>query len=262
MPQIVCNIDLDVSVKDEGKVLMAKQGDSGSRLVSVGFTDCGRPLPIERFATVLLNVAREVGSHVYEGEVQEGRAVFVLPDLILNEVGKARCDVSAISPGGGRLTSAEFAVEVTAAVCPNGDLGTLGTPQLAEEYVASQMQYVLEAQARGEGFVLAPAVNRRYTLDLSDRAVYLTEGRWRSVTLALPTPANPARENWIVISCHAPLTEAGDGVSLAFDKKYLLAEGTAPAVVRSDFEVTCTYSIAAQNWKVGVVQYAISEATV
>ena len=261
MPQIVCNIELDVSVKDEGKVLMARQGDNGCRLISVGLTDCGKPLPIEPKATVLLNVSREVGSHVYEGRVIEGRALFVLPDFVLQEAGVARCDVSVISTIG-RLTAAEFTVEVVPAVCPEGDFGTLGTPQLAQEYIASQMQYVLEPQARGEEFLLTPEVNRRYTLDLSDADTYLSDGYWRRLTLELPTPADSARENWIAIGCHAPLTAAGEAVQLAFAKGYLLAEGMSPVITRGDFDVTCTYSPAAKNWLVGVVQYAISEGTV
>ena len=261
MPQIVCNIELDVSVKDEGKVLMAKQGDNGSRLISVGLTDCGRPLPIEAQATVLLNVSREAGSHVYEGRVIEGRALFVLPDLILREAGAARCDVSVISTIG-RLTAAEFTVEVVPAVCPEGDFGTLGTPQLAQEYVASQMQYALEPQVNGEELLLSPKVNRRYTLDLSDASAYLSNGHWRRLVLALPTPADSKRENWIVIGCHAPLTAAGEAVQIAFAKGYLLADGMAPVIMRGDFDITCTYSPAAGNWLVGVVQYAISEGTV
>lgn len=262
MPRIVCRIDLDVSVKDEGKTLIAKQGDGECRLISVGFTDCGKPLAIERFATVLLNVARETGSYVYEGQVEEGRAVFVLPGFILNEAGVARCDVSAVSPGGGRLTTAEFSVEVLPSVCPNGDFGTLGTPALAEEFIASQMQYALTPCATENGFLLTPAVNRRYTLDLSDADTYVADGKWRPFVLSLPTPADPQRENWVVICCHAPLSPEGDGVRLAFDRQYLLAEGSAPAITKGDFDVTCTYSVAAGNWQIGLVQYAASGGTV
>ena len=258
MPRIVCNIDLDVSVKDDGKVLMAKQGDNACRLISVGFTDCGRPLPIERFASVLLNVARETECHVYEGEVEEGRALFALPDFVLNEAGVARCDVSAVSPGGGRLTTSEFSVEVVAAVCPDGDLGSAVTPRLAQEFIASQLQLPLEPQAQGEGFLLTPAINRRYTLDLSDAQRYCAEGKWRRFTLSLPTPEDPGRENWVVICCHAPLTPSGAAVQLAFDRGYLMADGVAPAIIRGDFDVTCTYSPAAGGWLVGIVQYAVS----
>ncbi len=263
MPQIVCNIALDVSVNDAGQQLMAKQGDSGCRLLCVQFTDCKRPLPIESGAVVLLNVAKGEETAAFEGSVtSEGKALFVLPDFVLAEVGTVTCDVSALTLGGGRLTSSKFEIVVEEAVCPSADLGSAtGTSDLALEFLASQMLVALTPEAGTSGYVLRPAVNRKYTVDLSDDS-YATDGVWKNFALELPTPADPARENWIVLYCHAPVKVPGGGVPMAFDADVLFSDGAVPFITMSDFEILCTYSPMTSTWRVGVVQYEKDGGTV
>ena len=262
MPQIVCNIALDVSVNNAGQMLMAKQGDSQCRLLCVRFTDCGKPLNIEREATVLLNVARGEETCAFEGSVTpDGAALFTVPDFALQEAGRVSCDVSAVMPANGRLTTSRFEIVVEEAVCPNGDLGTVGTSDMAAEFIAQQQLYTLTPIPNADGYALRPSLNRRYRLDLSD-AAYKTESAWAALTLELPTPTAPDRENWVLIYCHAPVHAIAGAVTVNWGEERLFADGTKPSVTLEDFDIICTYSPEAARWQIGVVQYSAGEGTV
>ncbi|MBE6690632.1 MAG: hypothetical protein E7590_05055 [Ruminococcaceae bacterium] len=256
MPQIVCNISLDVSVDHTEQTFAAKQGDSQSRLLCVTFTDCGKPLPIERQAVVLLNVKKGEETASFEGAVtEEGKALFVIPDFVLAEAGRVRCDVSAIGRTGGRLTTADFVIAVEETVAPGGELGSdAAISDLAAEFIASQRLLPLLPTVEGEGYLLSPAVNHKYTLDLSDSS-YAPEGVWKPFRLVLPRPQDAARENWILIYCHAPLTAGGDALQITLDESCLLADGVQPSISFADFDLLCTYSAGAGAWQIGFVQY-------
>ena len=257
MPQIICDIDLDVSVKDNGQKLMAKAGDRRSRLLRVRLLDCGKHLPIGRRDTALLNVAAGEEKGSYEGEVTEdGNALFVIPDLALQQMGTATCDVSVLSADGGRLTSSSFQIIVEDSVFPAGDLGPISTPGLAEAFVATQKIFHLQPEAKNDGFVLRPEVNRKYSMNLTNHTIYAPNGTWRTFTLELPEPSNGVGENRITICCHAPLSSLGKGVPLIFDSGCLFEDGVKPVITKGDFNLICTYSPVASEWQISVVQYA------
>lgn len=255
MAQIVCNMMLDVAVCSGEQSLMAKEGDHQNRLLCITLTDCGKPLKIEKGAVVLLNVSKGESVGAFEGEVSEaGQAFFAIPDMVTATVGVARCDVSVLGRDGGRLTSVPFRISVDPSVCPAGEVGDApALSDLAASFIAAEQILPLTPDPEGEGYALRPAINRRYSLDLSD-AAYQQNGAWRAFRLELPTPASALRENWVQIYCHAPLTAAGAvGIDLA---DYLLADGVTPRLAMADFELVCTYSPAARAWLVGIVQYA------
>ena len=258
MAQIVCNMMLDVALCSGEQSLMAKEGDHQNRLLCITLTDCGKPLKIENSATVLLNVSKGESIGSFEGRVvEEGKALFVIPDMVTASAGVARCDVSVIGRNGGRLTSVPFSISVEASVCPAGELGSdAELSDLAASFIAAERILTLTPEPVGEGYLLRPGINRRYSLDLSGEA-YLQDGAWRAFRLELPTPVSAARENWVQIYCHAPLTASG-AVEIDLEG-YLLADGVAPRFALADFELVCTYSPAARDWLVGIVQYAKKE---
>lgn len=263
MPQIVCNIALDVSVKDSGQVITAKQGDSKSRLLCVSFTDEKKPLLIEDGAAVLLNVARGEERYAYEGRVSGGKALFVIPDFALAAVGTVTCDASAVGSDGTRLTTASFTIVVEEAACPEGGLGGEEGIDLAASLLAEAVIQPLVPENDGADMVIAPAVNRKYALDLSD-AAYVANGSWAPFRLALPTPEFPLRDNWILIYCHAPVSETAGAVGIDWGtaSERLFADGEIPYITMGDFDIVCTYSPIAKKWQIGVIQYAVSEGTV
>ncbi|MBE6702641.1 MAG: hypothetical protein E7585_04420 [Ruminococcaceae bacterium] len=257
MPQIVCNIALDVAVNNIEQMLSAKQGDTQNRLLCVTFTDCGKPLPIEKDAVVLLNVKSGEARASFEGTVtKEGKALFAIPDFVLVKAGSVQCDVSAITPNGGRLTTAAFGILVEPAICPSGEVSNdAAVSDLAADFIASQRLLTLTPQPRETGYVIAPEINHKYCLDLSDSR-YAPGGVWANFRLELPVPTNATKENWILIYCHAPITAEAGAVSIDFGSDCLFADARAPMVSLSDFDIVCTYSRGAGCWQVGVVQYA------
>lgn len=256
MPQIVCNIALDVSASCAEQTVSARQGDSQSRLLCVTLTDCGKPLAVERTAVVLLNVAYKEDCACFEGTItEEGRALFVLPDFVLAEAGKAKCDVSVIG-AYGRLTTAPFYVSVEAPVCATDVISNdTVVADLAADFISAQRLVKLTPKESADGFLLSPEVNRKYILDLSDGG-YAPNGVWKAMHLTLPKPTSTVKENWVLIYCHAPVTAETGAVQITFDENCLLADGVEPSITMSDFDLICTYSVGAAAWQIGVVQYS------
>lgn len=264
MPQIVCNITLDVSLKGASQVFMAKRGDSKSRLLQAQLTDCGRELPIEGDATVLLNLSRAGESHAFAGAVTDGgQALFVLPDFALAEVGSVKGDVSVLGIDGARLTSCPFEISVEDSVCPDAEVNDPQNENLMAELLAREVIIPLEPQATENGFVLAPEVNHKYSVDLSD-AQYAPEGAWLPISLQLPAVEMAEKEHWVLIYCHAPVR--GEQGALVMDwgavGDCVFADGQIPFLTMSDFDIICTYSPAAGRWQIGVIQYGAAEGGV
>ena len=71
------------------------------------------------------------------------------------------------------------------------------------------------------------------------------------------------QENWVVITCHAPL-RAGRAVPIVWGEgsSYVFVGCALPEIVTADFDVICTYSNAAGKWHIGVVQYGEVEDAV
>ena len=264
MPQIVCKISLDVAINDAGQIIMAKQGDRASRLLSVTLTDNGAPLPIEADAAVLLNVCRGEERAVFEGRVcPDGSALFALPSFALAEEGSVLCDVSVLDAAGGRLTSSHFSIAVEAAVVPDAAPSDSEDGDLIAGLLSEQILHPLSPKAVGGVYMLAPEVNRKYSVDLSDTGL-ITDKGWVPLSLQLPTPTSSAREHWIVLYCHAPVHERAGAITLDWGDAdtLLFADGEVPQITKGDFDIICTYSATAERWQIGVVQYAAVGGTV
>lgn len=264
MPKIVCRIALDVALNDGGQIIMAKQGDCKTRLLAVSLTENGTPLAIEPDAAVLLNVSRNGEHAAFEGRVcSDGTALFTLPAFALAEQGEVLCDVSVLDATGGRLTSSQFTLAVEGAVAPDASPDASDEVDALGGLLAEEVLHPLAPVAAAEGYVLAPAVNRKYSVDLSDAAL-VTDAGWVPLALQLPTPASAAREHWIVLYCHAPVHERAGAITLDWGAAdtLLFADGEVPQITKGDFDIICTYSPLSARWQIGVVQYAAVGETV
>ena len=265
MPQIVCNISLDVSVNDAGQSIMAKCGDSGSRLLCVRFTDCGKELAINRHASVLLNIARGDEQKSFAGAVDgEGRALFTIPLFALECAGKVECDVSAVDADGSRLTSSAFVIEVEESVCPSDTLLEAPEDDVVGEWLASESLLSLVPERTLDGPVMRPAVNRKYRVDLSGDEYILDGAFWDILRLELPTPENVDKDAWILLYCHAPIHEVAGPVLIDWAQipNATFANGGPPDLYSPDFDIICTYSHLAGKWQIGVVQYREAEVKI
>ena len=264
MPQIVCSISLDVGVSDSGLCLMAKSGDYGSRRLSVQLTDCGAPIVLGADVSALLNISKDGEKKSFAGFVNEkGEADFLLPAFLLERAGGAKCDVSVIDTAGNRLTSAVFEVAVEESVCPGEGISSDENPDVVARLLASERVYELGLAKLSDRFLLAPALNRKYTVDLSDAA--LVEGNsWKHIKLNLPVPKEEGEESWVLLYCHAPISETAGPVVIDWGntKERAFADGLVPTINMGDFDVVCIYSHAQGKWQIGVVQYGAAEASV
>ena len=260
MPQIVCKINLDVAVSDSGLCLMAKSGDYGSRCLSVTLTDCDIPLHLEQDTTVLLNVRKNGESKSFAGEVVDGAAVFAMPAFLLETAGTAKCDVSLVDASGNRLTAAAFEIAVEESVCPDSGASQDHNPDVVAALLASEKLYDLKPVVLSDQIMLAPMANRKYRVDLSEESL-AQDHQGKPIKLLLPTPENEDRECWVLLYCHAPVSETAGPVIIDWGSAHerLFADGAAPTINAGDFDVVCTYSHAGGKWQIGVVQYAQAE---
>ena len=262
MPQIVCNITLDVSLVDTEQTMMAKCGDSGSRLLSVRLTDNGQEISISRQAGVLLNVAYGEERRAFEGIVDErGCALFVLPTAVLAQAGEVRCDVSVVDPDGSRLTSSPLLLTVEEAVCPGDTLVEGEVGDLLSQWIASEALQDMTPAITPNGLTLRPALNRKYCVDFSDPS-YIDEGTlWQYICLELPTPTDAQKDAWVLFYCHAPYHPVAGHIRIDWENSTpcRFANGGPNDITADDFDIICTYSHLGGFWQVGIVQYHQNE---
>ena len=255
MPQIMCNIRLDVSVNECGQSIMAKRGDVGSRCICVRFTDCGRDLMIEKDATVTLNTVRNGEKRCFEGVVKDdGCAVFTLPLFALEEVGEVLCDVSAYSTTGERLSTTTFTIVVEDGIALDLPVVDREGGDLIAEWIATETVYPMTPEESADGLVLSPAINRKYSLDLTDSR-YMAVGALQNIAVHLPTPTQATRDAWVLITCHTLPYGATGPITFDWGENVIFHHGVAPDIVFSDFDIVCTYSHMASCWQIGVLQY-------
>lgn len=259
MAQCMYKMMLDVAERDAVQTVVARQGDSATRFLSLRLTSCGEPLCVEESATVIINVKNASGEvRAFEGSVStDGALILPINAWALRSVGTVQCDISIFDAAGGRLTTPPFEIEVVASVSAGdilpGDEG--GTDSITARLIAEERVYTLLPRMSGQSCVIAPDCNRKYALDLSGDE-YAEAGKWKTVSLELPEPEDTDSDNWILIYCHAPLRER---TAVSFDwgaaDAILFADGEIPEIVRGDFDIVCTYSRAAGKWQIGVLQY-------
>lgn len=260
MAQTVCNMTLDVSVIDGCQVMKAKQGDSMSRVLCVQITDQKKPLSLEGHVGVMLNVFDGTDRYSFAGKVVDGEARFALPQIALAKAGAVLCDVSILDGSGGRLTTESFQLLVEEAACPENAFGGEESMDPVTELLAQNAILPLAPTVAAGGMTLAPALNRRYAVDLSP-SYCKQNGEWLPLTLELPWPEDPATEHWILLYCHAPID--GEAGALVVDwgqnQRRLFENGEIPYITTDNFDIVCTYSPILEKWMIGVCQYAACE---
>ena len=108
----------------------------------------------------------------------------------------------------------------------------------------------------GDIFMLFPQCRRRYRLNLAG-ATYGDDKEWGHLQLVLPPASASSYENWVHISCHAPL-RSGRAVPIDWgnSESYYFVGGKIPEITTGDFDIVCSFSPNAGKWMVGVVQYS------
>jgi len=259
MAQCMCKMMLDVADRDGLQSVVARQGDSATRFLSIRLFSCGEPILVEDSVTVVLNAKNAAGElRAFVGEVKaDGTLTVPLNAWILHSVGAVRCDVSLFDVNGGKLTTPPFEVEVVASVAANEGIpgDDDGGESLSARLLAQEKVYTLDPVPTANGYSLYPHCNRKYALDLSSDIYAINDG-WKELSLVLPAVEDTDSDNWILIYCHAP-KRAENSVSINWGdaEELLFADARIPEIRTGDFDVVCTYSKSAGKWQIGTVQY-------
>ncbi|MBQ3063937.1 MAG: hypothetical protein IJC99_03965 [Clostridia bacterium] len=266
MAQCVTKMVLDVSERDMMHSVVARQGDGRCRSILLRLLSYGELLRIEENAAVVLNVkSANEQSAAFAGEVHaDGSVTLPLTAWMLREEGVLTCDVSIFDEAGGKLTTPPFEIEVMASVMPDDSLpgDDEGEGGITAEIVQQERMLKMTPTLVDDIYFLLPEKKRHYSLDLSG-PLYGNDEGWRRVRLELPPVGTLDQDNWIVISCHAPLRPCG-AVPIDWGQagEYNFVGAALPEIVTGDFDIICTFSNAARKWNVGVIQYAQAEAAV
>ena len=259
MAQCVTKMALDVSERELVHTVIARQGDSRCRSILLRLFSYGEILRVEENATVVLNVKNSDGqTAVFAGTVHpDGSVTLPINAWMLQEAGVLVCDVSIFEEKGGKLTTPPFEIEVMSSVLPDEVLpgDDEGGESITAELIQQEKMLVLKPAQIDAGFMLLPASRRHYSLDLTN-SMYGTEEGWRYFQLVLPAVPDLQSEQWVVITCHAPL-RGGRALPIDWGElgQYLFAGATLPEIVTADFDIVCTFSCAARKWQIGIIQY-------
>ena len=266
MAQCVTKMVLDVSERELTQSIVARQGDSRCRNILLRLLSYGELLRVEETATVVLNVKNSSGeTAVFASEVHaDGSVTLPINAWMLREEGALICDVSIFDEAGGKLTTPPFEIEVMASVLPDETLAgdDEGGSSVTAEIIQQERMFTLKPVQSEGGFTLLPESRRHYALDLRS-SLYVTSGGWRPIQLVLPSVASCEQDNWIVITCHAPVHERGP-VPIDWGKKdgHFFVGSSLPDIMTEDFDIICTFSVVTGKWHIGVVQYGYAEDTV
>ncbi len=259
MAQCVTKMVLDVSERELTQSIVARQGDSCCRNILLRLLSYGELLRVEESSTVVLNVKSSSGeTAVFAGEVHaDGSVTLPINAWMLRNEGVLTCDVSIFDEKGGKLTTPPFGIEVMASVLPDETLpgDDEGGGSVTAEIIQQERMFTLKPIQSEGGFALLPESRRHYALDLNN-SLYVTSEGWRPIQLVLPPPVSRDQDNWVVITCHAPVRECGP-VPIDWGEKdgYSFVGSTLPDIMTEDFDIICTFSVVTGKWHIGVVQY-------
>ena len=118
MTEITRKITVDLARRGNSRLIFARQNDFNSRKIVINLTNAGVPFLVGKNNTVLINFARPDGeSTAFYGSVEnDGSVSIVLGTWQLAVVGEVKCSVSIFSDSEQKLTSADFYLDVEAAL--------------------------------------------------------------------------------------------------------------------------------------------------
>ena len=261
MAQILCKLELDVAECAPGIVLMAKQGDFGSRFVQVRLMSHRVPIAVPEDAAVLLNVKRPDGEvRAFAGSVNgDGTLTLPIGGWMLAVKGVLLCDVSVTDGAGRKLTSTCFSVFAEEAVCPDGTLGS-EEESVTARFLSERQLFELTPSFSDGTAVFSPLTGRNYQLDLSGTSLK-SGSDWVPVKINLPTEVTAGVAGRILLRVHAPKGSLAAYPEIAFGSNVIFREDGAAELTADNADIFCTYAPKAGKWQVFVQNYGVAGVT-
>ena len=261
MAQILCKMELDVAECAPGMVLMAKQGDFGSRFVQVRLTSHRVPIYIPEDAAVLLNVKRPDGEvRAFAGSVNgDGTLTLPVGGWMLEVKGVLLCDISVTDGAGCKLTSTCFSIFAEGAVCPDGELGS-ESESVTARFLSERQLFDLSAIVKEGVAVLSPRSGRNYQLDLSG-APFKNNGAWMPIRIELPADVTAGEAGRILLRVHAPKERLAEYPAISFGTRAIFRQDDACVLTADNADIFCTYAPKAGKWQIFVQNYGEAGAS-
>lgn len=261
MAQILCKMELDVAECAPGVVVMAKQGDFGSRFVQVRLTSHRVPMFIPEDAAVLLNVKRPDGEkRAFAGSVNgDGTLTLPIGGWMLETEGVLLCDISVTDGAGAKLTSTCFSVYAEGAVCPDGELGS-ESESVTARFLSERQLFDLTPVISDGVAVFTPLTGRNYQLDLTGDTMKGESG-WLPVKISLPAEVQTGVAGRILLRVHASKVGSGAYPEITFGENAIFRDDTAAALTQKDADIFCTYAPKAGKWQVYFQNYGTAGIT-
>lgn len=261
MAQILCKIELDVAECAPGTVIMAKQGDFGSRFVQVRLMSHRVPIFVPEDAAVLLNVRRPDGEvAAFAGSVNgDGTLTLPIGGWMLAVKGVLLCDVSVTDGAGAKLTSTCFSVFAEGAVCPDGELGS-ESESVTARFLSERQLFDLAPEISAGTAIFSPSSGRNYQLDLSGTS-FKSNAAWLPVQINLPAEVTAGEAGRILLRVHAPKGDLAAYPEIFFGSNVIFREDGASELTADNADIFCTYAPKAGKWQVFVQNYGVSGTT-
>ena len=118
MTGITRKITLDLARRGNVRLIFARQNDMNSRTVSIYLTNGGAPYFVDKDAVAIVNVVRPDGLiGAFNGDIEDDGSISItLGAWTLGVKGEVKCSVSLFFEEEGKLTSADFYLDVEEAI--------------------------------------------------------------------------------------------------------------------------------------------------
>ena len=261
MAQILCKMELDVAECAPGAMVMAKQGDFGSRFVQVRLMSHRVPLFVPEDAAVVLNVKRPDGEkRAFAGSVNgDGTLTLPLGGWMLEVEGVLLCDISVTDGAGAKLTSTCFSVYAEGAVCPDGELGS-ETESVTARFLSERKLFDLTPTITGGVAVFTPLTGRNYQLNLTDASLK-GEADWLPVKINLPAEVAAGEAGQILLRIFATRAGVGKYPEITFGENVIFRDDAAAALTQQNADIFCTYATKAGKWQIFFQNYGTAGTT-
>lgn len=261
MAQILCKMELDVAECAPGVMIMAKQGDFGSRFVQVRLMSHRVPLFVPEDAAVVLNVKRPDGEkRAFVGSVNgDGTLTLPLGGWMLAVEGVLLCDISVTDGAGAKLTSTCFSVYAEGAVCPDGELGS-ETESVTARFLSERQLFDLTPTITDGVAVFTPLTGRNYQLNLTDASLKGENG-WLPVKIDLPSEVPTGEAGRILLRIFATRAGVGKYPEIRFGGTVIYRDDTSASLTQQNADILCTYAPKNGSWQIFFQNYGTAGTT-
>ena len=191
MREISRKITVDLARRGSARSVFAVRNDKGARNLSISLTDDGAPYQITEGTVAVLNYRRPDDLTGALAATVENNAVQVeLHPIVIAEVGVTACSVSLYDEQGNKLTSSEFALDVSEDLYEGAAIDVSPEYTLLDGLMKQVSEFTLEESER------VNAENERAEAEKRRAAAEIERDRKVNSNLGVSGTATLANNKW------------------------------------------------------------------